>query len=355
MSLEYWQSILNNRIFTGHRRANGTRRLTNSRNNISAAKNSLDTANIGSINWWMFNPDNQEQAEIERQELIQNINTANQLLEEGKRRDGPDGEVLPAARPYYIQSAEMYRDLLDELKTLSPVPIKNFRISDVAPPGTRREHFNFAVRRARETGGNDAADHVIAASHAASAELARATSNRIPALSNAYTRLAAAERNPNITKNALNKARANVNEARRLLYGSATNRRGPVRVAYDTARQYVLAARADDNDMGGAAPRPNSHVVPFQAGPHPGIGFSQRRHPADAPVAPSFRLGLPPTAPRTTSFPFGPPGAGAGAAASLGPAGSLSLTGAPRGGSKKTRRVHRGGMYTLAQKKSHIR
>ena len=382
--------------------ANGTLRLTTHRNNIVRVKNEVDMANIRAINWHRFHALNRADAEERRRLFIEYINTANQLLVDGQKLE--DGGDEAAAQAMYTQSAEMYRYVLNQLKILSPIPMKNFRISAVAPPGTRRNHFNFAVQRARETGGDAAADHVIAAAGAASAELARATSNRIPALRNAYTRLAAAESNPNITKNALNKARHNATTAFRELYGSATNRREPLRVAYTTARPYVrefLAKRDEEirkksaeeaqhprpltplgghametgDDMGGAAennfhvneevaPRPRSPAFPaeppglpaFPAGPA-GIGFLKRRSDLAAHAVPSAILGLPPTAPRETSFPFGPAGAGAAAAPLATSVGSLRLSGVPprpppkRGGGK-TRRVHRGGMYTLAQKRA---
>jgi hypothetical protein len=276
MSVDHWQYILNNHMFVGHPRANGTRRITASPHNISAAKNDIDTANIGAINWYRFHFFDQAQAEERRRLLIEDINTAKQLLAEGQQLEEAGDEAGAQAR--YTRSGEMYRDILNELKLKSPVPIKNYRITPIAPPGTRREHFNFAVRRARETGGNAAAAAVIAASQAASAELSAATLARLPALQAAHARLATA------TNRNLNDAEDEVNRAFRELYGSAYNRRAPMRAAYATAAPYVR---------------------------------------------------------RVTSFPFGPAGAGSGPGPGhLGPPGSLSLTGAPRGG-KKTRRVYR--------------
>jgi hypothetical protein len=281
MSVDHWQYILNNHMFVGHPRANGTRRITASPHNISAAKNDIDTANIGAINWHRFHFFDQAQAEERRRLLIEDINTAKQLLAEGQQLEEAGDEA--GAQTRYIRSGQMYRDILNELKLKSPVPIKNFKITAIAPPGTRREHFNFAVRRARETGGNAAAAAVIAASQAASAELSAATLARLPALQAAHAQLAHLNSMGANQKN-LKVAQKEVNKAFRELYGSAYNRRAPMRAAYATAAPYVQ---------------------------------------------------------RVTSFPFGPAGAGAGPADSLGPAGSLFLSGAPRRGGKKTRRVYR--------------
>ena len=306
-----WKNLLNNRIFTGHPRANGTRRITNGRNNISAVKDQVDMLNIQAF----------------PRDLIESIGLANQHLAEGKRLDRLGREA--DARQHYTESAQLYKKILYQLMyhriqypTISDININN------PPPGTQRARFNYAVRRARETGGEAAAAAVIAAAHAASEELSRATAARIPTLQAAHARLAHADV---LSQNA---AQREVNRAFRELYGSNRNRNAPRRAAYNTAEPFVRAAEAAPRAANKTA---KSHDINADRRNYHARLVRENRNDMNFVDRSPYVLGLPPDQPRVTLFPFGPP-ASAPAPAPLDPTGSLFVSGVAKRGGKKTRR-----------------